>query len=121
MTAARQAAERRGRRAEWIAANWLRLRGYEVLAMRQRTGAGEIDIVAKRGATLVFVEVKRRATFEEAAWSVTPAAQKRLARAGRALAGRYLRPGEAWRFDMVLIRPWRLPQHVPGAWVEAET
>ena len=55
-------AEKRGRRAETIACWWLRLHGWRILARRARVPGGEVDIVARRGRTLAFIEVKARAT-----------------------------------------------------------
>lgn len=65
-TLERQRAERRGRRAEKIAAWFLRAKGYAVLARRYKTPVGEIDLVARRGRTLAFVEVKARKEGEAA-------------------------------------------------------
>jgi putative endonuclease len=62
----RQSAERGGRRAESLAAWWLRLKGWRILARRVRTPVGEIDLVARRGRTIAFVEVKARATAVQA-------------------------------------------------------
>ena len=58
----RQAAEKRGRGAETLACWYLRLQGWRILARRARVPGGEVDIVARRGGTLAFVEVKARAT-----------------------------------------------------------
>ena len=66
----RHAAEKRGRGAERIAAWWLRLHGWRILAQRARVRGGEVDIVARRRRTLAFVEVKARATDEAAAFSL---------------------------------------------------
>lgn len=60
----RQQAERHGRWAESAAALYLRCKGYQILARRARTRLGEIDIVARRGDTLIFVEVKMRRTLD---------------------------------------------------------
>ena len=49
-----------GRRAEWMAAWWLRLKGYRILARDFRVAVGEIDLIARRGRTLALVEVKAR-------------------------------------------------------------
>lgn len=113
----RQRAESWGRRAEDVAAWWLRLKGYRVLARRVRTPVGEIDLVVKRGACLVFVEVKARTDFAGAAASLTQASQRRIFRASNMLLARFGRDCEAVRIDAVLISPWRLPRHIEGAWV----
>ena len=66
-TEARQKAHRRGHSAEWRAVWRLRLAGFTILAQRYKTKLGEIDIVARRGNLLIFVEVKARADFLAAA------------------------------------------------------
>ena len=77
----RVSAERHGHRSEAIAAWWLRLKLYRIVARRYRTAAGEIDLIVRRGRTLVFVEVKARADFRVAAEAVSPRQQHRIARA----------------------------------------
>jgi putative endonuclease len=118
MTAARRAAaERHGHRSETIAAWWLRLKGYRIIARRYRTAAGEIDLIVRRGRVLVFVEVKARADFRTATEAVSARQQHRIARA----ASQFLaaRPDLAQldqRFDALLIvrRTW--PVHLADAW-----
>jgi putative endonuclease len=112
----RRRAESWGRRAEDIAAWWLRLKGYRILARRVRTPFGEVDLVIRRGRTLVFVEVKARLDAASAAGAVTFVNQRRVSRASNALLARYGKECEAVRIDVVLISPWRLPQHIVGAW-----
>jgi len=79
--AGRQASEKRGRRAESLAALMLRLKGYAILTRRYRSPVGEIDLVARRGHTLAMVEVKARMTAEDAAFAVTLHQRQRIARA----------------------------------------
>ena len=81
----RRQAERGGRRAERLAAWWLRLKGWRILAMRARTPVGEVDLVARRGRVLAFVEVKARATAAEAAIALDDYRLRRVARAAEAL------------------------------------
>lgn len=111
---ARRDAESWGRRAESMAAAWLRLKGYRVLARRVRTPVGEIDLVIRRGRTLAFVEVKARASFEAAADSLGYRARKRIARAANMLLARFGDGCESIRIDAVLVAPWRLPRHLVG-------
>ena len=66
----RQAAERRGRGAETLACWCLRLHGWHILARRARVHGGEVDLIARRGRTLAFVEVKARATEEAAGFAL---------------------------------------------------
>src|SRR6186997_1541523 len=68
----RQAAFHIGISAESRAAALLIAKGFRIAARRWRTPLGEVDIVARRGRLLVFVEVKARASLDDAAWSVTP-------------------------------------------------
>ena len=115
--AARRQAYRRGRRSEALAAWWLRLKGYRIVARGLKSPVGEIDIVACRGRTLAIVEVKRRDDRAAAAEAVGPRQQARIARAARWLIVR--RPefgGHTVRFDVLLIAPRRLPRHLVDAW-----
>ena len=108
----RQRAERNGRRAETLAAWWLRLKGYAILARRVRTPLGEVDLVARRGGTLVFVEVKARTAAGDAAFALDDYRLRRVAAATEALAPRYLRQNDDMRIDAVVITPGRLPVHM---------
>jgi putative endonuclease len=114
----RQAAFRLGVSAETRAAAYLIGKGFRILARRWKSPAGEIDIVARRRSTLIFVEVKARGNLDDAAWSVTPRQQQRIAAAAEIwLAGN---PGVAFqdiRFDVVLVTPGRLPKHIPAAFI----
>ena len=108
----RQRAERGGRRAERLAAWWLRLMGWHIIAMRVRTPVGEVDLVARRGRTLAFIEVKARASEAEAAIALDDYRLRRVARAAEALAARYMRAGDIVRIDAMFVTPWRLPRHM---------
>ena len=111
----RRAAESRGRRAEFLAAWLLRLKGYRVLARRYRTPVGEIDLIVRRGRQVAFVEVKLRDSRDEATLAVTPAARRRIARAAAAwLAANPAAGGLHLRFDVILASPRRWPKHLAG-------
>lgn len=111
---------RHGRLAEVWAAAWLMLKGYQVLGFRLKTGAGEIDILARRGSTLAVVEVKRRETPEAALDSLAPDQRSRLLRAGQALVQkRRSLAGLELRLDVVAFSPHRLPRHFRGLIVDA--
>ena len=112
----RHAAERRGRGAETIAAWWLRLHGWRILARRARVPGGEVDIVARRGHTLAFVEVKARATDEAAGFALDAWRLRRVLVAAERLSRRYMRAGDALRIDAIFIVPRRLPRHLPDIW-----
>ena len=116
MTASRRARERSGRRAETIAAWWLRLKGWRILARRLRLPVGEVDIVARRGRIVAFVEVKARATAVEAALALDEYRLRRVAAAAGALAHRFARNGDDIRIDAIFILPRRLPRHMANVW-----
>ena len=112
----RRLAEAHGRRAETIAAWWLRLHGWRILARRARVPGGEVDLVARRGRVLAFIEVKQRRTAEAAAWSLDEYRLRRVAVAAQRLTPRFAREGNDVRIDALFIVPWRLPRHLPNVW-----
>ena len=122
MTAAREAAERRGRLAESAAALWLIMKGYRIVDRRLRGRQGEIDLVAWHRTpaphgTLCFIEVKWRPTLDQAAEAVNTRQRERLARASSEFLQR--RPNYAQaavRFDAVLLAPQSWPRHIRDAW-----
>lgn len=104
-----------GLRAETAAMLLLRCKGYSILARRYLAAGGEIDIIASRGDTIVFVEVKARPTIEEGAASITFDKARRMSRAARNwLARNPSANGKTWRGDAIFLAPWRLPWHAPG-------
>jgi putative endonuclease len=112
----RVAAFKTGLSAESRAAAYLMAKGYRILAKRFRTPYGEIDIVARRRNLLAFVEVKARASLDEAAYGVTPRNQRRIIDAAQAWL--MVHPEHAdfeLRFDAMLIAPRRLPRHLLAA------
>lgn len=116
MTRSRRAREQAGRRAETIAAWWLRLKGWKILARRLRVPVGEVDIVARRGRTVAFVEVKARATAADAALALDEYRLRRVAAAAASLAHRFVREGDDIRIDAIFIVPRRLPRHMANVW-----
>ena len=111
-----KAAESAGRRAEATAAWWLRLHGWRILAERVKTPRGEVDLVAKRGKTVAFVEVKARKTEKALAEAIDEYRLRRVAAAANILAPKYAGNGEDVRIDVMLLAPWRLPHHLPNVW-----
>jgi putative endonuclease len=112
----RQVAFRTGLSAESRAAMLLIAKGFRILARRYRTPVGEIDIVAGRRKLLIFVEVKAREKFDDAAWSVTDRQRARIVAAAEVwLAANSDRAIEDIRFDAVLVAPGRIPRHIPAA------
>lgn len=112
----RQRAERGGRRAEALAALWLQLKGWRILGRRVRTPVGEIDLIARRGGTVAFIEVKARATAAEADFALDQFRLRRVAAAAEVLAPRFVRTGDDMRIDAMFIVPRRLPRHLPNVW-----
>ena len=109
----RRSRYRSGHWAEVLAAWFLRLKGYQILARRKKTRSGEIDLIALRGRTLVFVEVKKRGDIETARWSITPQQSYRT----RCAAEIWLKSSPRYRdyhqrYDAMLVVPGRWPVHV---------
>ena len=114
---ARRQARLFGLRAELVADLLLRLKGYRVLERRFVVSQGEIDIVAKRGDTIAFVEVKGREELDDAFSAITPTKRRRIARAARVwLMRNPWAAGLTWRGDAVYVAPSKLPRHVPDAY-----
>ena len=115
-TTARRKAYRMSHAAEWRAVWRLRLGGYTILMRRYKTRLGEIDIVARRRNLIAFVEVKARATLDDAAFAVTPRQQQRIINAAQGWLAAHPEHAEfELRFDAMLIAPKRLPRHVLAA------
>jgi putative endonuclease len=112
----RVAAFRLGLSAESRATVLLIAKGYRILARRFKTPAGEIDIVARRRGVLVFVEVKARERADEAAEAVTGRGKQRIAAAAALWLARNPTDAErAIRFDVILVTPGKIPQHIANA------
>lgn len=107
--------EAQGRRGEALAAWYLRLTGWRILAQRLKTPRGEIDLIARRGRTLIFVEVKWRSSAELLDEAVDPYRLRRVAAAVEAVAHSHARPGDLVRIDVLLLAPWRFPRHLVNA------
>jgi len=112
----RQAAFRVGISAESRAAAWLVAHGFRILARRWKSPLGEIDIIAARRHLLIFVEVKARASLDQAAESVTPRQKQRIAQAAELWLAANPQPSiRDMRFDAILVAPGKLPRHIPAA------
>lgn len=107
--------EARGRRGETLAAWYLRLTGWRVLARRIKTPRGEIDLIARRGRVVAFVEVKWRATNAELDFAIDPYRLRRVVAAAEAIAHRYVRSGDDQRVDVLLLAPGRWPRRIENA------
>jgi putative endonuclease len=92
------------------------LKGYTILGRRLRTNFGEVDLAASKAGRFIVAEVKARRTRREGMEAIGPTQQQRIARAALALAPRLRMTGRPIRLDLVIIRPWGWPIHVPNAW-----
>ena len=105
--------ERKGRRAELLAALALVLKGYRIAALRYRTPVGEIDIVARKRDLIAFVEVKARRDLAAGVDAVNYPAQRRIAAAGELFISRQRDSARlSWRHDVIVVSPWRWPRHL---------
>ena len=112
----RVARYRRGHLAEWMAAILLMLHGYRILSRRHRTPFGEVDIIARRGRRLAFVEVKRRPTLEAARQSFSPSQGERIGRAAEHfMRGRHRYRDHEMGMDLILVGGWVWPRHLTDA------
>lgn len=112
----RQLAERSGREGEKRAAFWLRAKGWQVLDSRVKTPAGEIDLVARRGGIIAFIEVKWRKRKSDLDFAIDEYRLSRVAAAVEAVAHRYAENGEDIRLDVMLLAPGSFPRHIENAW-----
>ena len=112
----------RGKWAEFIARMYMRFSGYHIIANNfvtgQGTKAGEVDFVAVRGKTLLFVEVKERKNFTDAAYAISWSQQQRITRGAQS----FIKQNPQYnnydmRFDAVLVVfPWYI-KHIKNAWM----
>ncbi|MBP5215631.1 MAG: YraN family protein [Alphaproteobacteria bacterium] len=112
---------RKGKYAEFMARCYMMLHGYRIVRRNYVTGrgtnAGEIDFVATKGKTLVFVEVKQRRTLNDAAYAISNKQQNRLIGGAQSfIKNNPQYRGFDCRFDAILISlPFRI-RHVENAW-----
>jgi putative endonuclease len=112
----RRKAYRLGFLAEWIAAGFLLIKGYRILALRYSAHSGEIDIIAMRRDIVVFVEVKARAHREAGLMAISQEKQRRFARAVHHWIGRNpWSMSRTLRCDAIIVLPMRLPYHLEDA------
>jgi len=106
-----------GWRAETIAAWILRIKGYRILARRYKTPRGEIDIIAKRGQSLVFVEVKARARVNLDQPIVLNRQFQRIAGSAEVFINSWKgKMPKSTRFDVIVIQTKQLPKHLKDVW-----
>lgn len=105
-----------GWRAELVAALYLRLKGYRILARRYAITGGEIDLIARKGFSIVFIEVKIRPDVAAALAAIDAGKCRRISRAGAHwLAANPWAAGFTLRGDAICLAPWRLPHHAIAA------
>jgi putative endonuclease len=108
---------KKGVYAEKIAVLLLSLKFYRIIAKRYKTQIGEVDIIAVRGKTVIFIEVKKRASLEQLFNSINIKQQKRVINAAELFLSRNRQyQNYVKRFDAILITPKLLPLHIKNAW-----
>ena len=107
----------KGVKAEGKAALMLRLKGYRILKTRYKTPHGEIDLIARRGKSLAFIEVKARDNKAKALEAISSKAQSRIRNAALQFISEHPE-AEAlnMRFDVVAVYPRSWPQHFENMW-----
>ncbi|MDA1330260.1 MAG: YraN family protein [Chloroflexi bacterium] len=98
--------QRLGRWGEQQAADYLTSRGYQIIARNVRTEHGELDLVARQGSDLVFVEVKARssAVFGHPEEAVTPNKQQHILEAAQTYLQENPQLEGGWRIDVIALR-----------------
>lgn len=112
----RRAAEARGHKGEALACWWLRLHGWRILGRRVRVRAGEVDIIARRGRSLAFIEVKTRQKAQDLDLAIDAYRLRRVAAAMQVLTPRFACPGDDIRLDVLLLAPFSWPRHLKNVW-----
>lgn len=110
-------AYRRGIRAEIIAGLYLTLTGWRVLAWRWKCPLGEIDLVAKNGKVITFIEVKARQNEQSALDSITAHQWSRISNAADIFMSQQRQYADcSWRFDAIIIVPRQWPKRFKNMW-----
>jgi putative endonuclease len=102
----------RGHLSEYYAAIYLIFKGYRIQAMRYRSKSGEVDVIARKGDLVAFIEVKARRITGDAIFAVDPTTQRRIRNASLTWIAR--QPDAAtltYRYDIIAVTPWSRPQH----------
>lgn len=113
----RFAAWKRGHWAEAKCVWFLRLKGYRILQRRFKTKSGEVDIIARRFSTLLFIEVKARKTRNLGLASISPKQQQRIYHTAQIFLSKIKKNHfKQIRFDVMVVVPWQIPYHLKDAW-----
>lgn len=119
MRKAKQKAYFKGLWAERLAAFLLMAKGYRIEAMRYKTRYGEIDIIARRGNVLAFIEVKAYSTREKGVYAISDKAKGRIMRSAQFFLGQNPQwSGMTLRFDAMIMHHLVLVAHLLNAWNE---
>lgn len=114
-------AYRFGRWAETLSCWRLKLVGYAIQARRYKVAVGEIDLIARRGNLLAFIEVKARQDQALATHSLSPFQRRRIEAAAEAFLKTHPEFADCQcRFDLITVTPWGWPQHLKGAWLSGD-
>lgn len=115
----RQAAHAYGMQAEQQAAQYLQREGYAIVAHRYRNAYGEIDLIARKGDCLCFIEVKARRKLEDGLYALTPRQQKRLVNCALGYVAEHPAFAQCdMRFDLIAIAGWQLQHETHIVWTE---
>jgi len=103
--------------AEYIAAIYLWLKGYRIMARRFKTPVGEVDLIVRKGQALVFVEVKLRKTFADALESINAKSRRRITKAAQYFIMHNPQYAEfGMRFDVIALGRGFSMRHLDNAW-----
>lgn len=112
-----------GKIAETVACLYMILKGYHIVCRNyvsgKGLGAGEIDFIATRRKTLVFIEVKKRKTLDDASYAISKKQQERIIRGAKNFVKRnpFYRDYDM-RFDALLVAFPFYVKHLANAWSE---
>ena len=108
--------------AERYAAAFLVLKGYRILKTRYKTKVGEVDLIARRGNTIVFVEVKAHGTYIKGVEAISPTAKGRISRAAQLFTASHPKwSGQTVRFDVMIVHRSFIITHITNAWNQHDT
>ena len=110
-------AEQQGHDGETMAADYLKRKGFEILAERVKTKLGEIDLIARKSGLVAFVEVKWRKRAADLDTAIDERRLARVAAAAEIAAYDYAQNGEDIRIDVILLAPGTAPRHITNAWM----
>ena len=103
----------KGYLGEFLSRLFLNIKGYQVLAQRYKTSCGEIDIIAQKGNTVVFIEVKARKDQEKCFVAITDKQLKRVQNASQIFLKNHPKLQNCdIRYDVMLVADWRIPLHI---------